>query len=355
MRAWVEAGDDNPNRTFTVKSCDDTVLTFADGTEVTVNKYLEANGVLNTSKGTAPTTGSTAGMNSKVGLPSFAFNTTVPGTCYVKIKKEGTIAETCRHRIVFATASSSTTQSSASAPDGTIEELSYEVNKAGSFFIYDVSGSGKFSIYAVRFVPKYQEVTIGSTGYATIGNTTGQHLAKPEGVSVYSARATSSTTVTLTSVTAVRAGEGYVVKGTPGTYKFYATATDPGASQKGGEMVRVKDAIVNFPASVDETEDEVTTTYYQYILAADGGTAKFFAPDGTSTLAAGKAYLKTTTSLSSGGARGFDIVIEGETTAINSVATKPINDGKYYNLQGIEVAQPTKGLYIVNGKKVIIK
>ena len=28
---------------------------------------------------------------------------------------------------------------------------------------------------------------------------------------------------------------------------------------------------------------------------------------------------------------------------------------KYYNLQGIEVAHPVKGIYIHNGKKVIVK
>jgi len=30
-------------------------------------------------------------------------------------------------------------------------------------------------------------------------------------------------------------------------------------------------------------------------------------------------------------------------------------DGNFYNLAGQRVAQPAKGLYIVNGKKVIIK
>ena len=30
-------------------------------------------------------------------------------------------------------------------------------------------------------------------------------------------------------------------------------------------------------------------------------------------------------------------------------------DGEFYNLAGQRVAQPTKGLYIVNGKKVVIK
>lgn len=41
-------------------------------------------------------------------------------------------------------------------------------------------------------------------------------------------------------------------------------------------------------------------------------------------------------------------------TGINTVAAVK-NDGKYYNLRGQVVANPTKGLYIINGKKVVIK
>ena len=32
-----------------------------------------------------------------------------------------------------------------------------------------------------------------------------------------------------------------------------------------------------------------------------------------------------------------------------------MNNGKYYTLQGIEVDHPTKGVYIKNGKKVIVR
>lgn len=43
-------------------------------------------------------------------------------------------------------------------------------------------------------------------------------------------------------------------------------------------------------------------------------------------------------------------------TGINAVKREAItNNGEYYNLAGQRVAQPTKGLYIVNGKKVIVK
>ena len=73
------------------------------------------------------------------------------------------------------------------------------------------------------------------------------------------------------------------------------------------------------------------------------------------TLAANKAYLAIPTGT---GARALNIVFddEQETTAIESVAPQTLHmDNVYYNLRGQRVAQPTKGLYIVNGKKVIIK
>ena len=52
----------------------------------------------------------------------------------------------------------------------------------------------------------------------------------------------------------------------------------------------------------------------------------------------------------------FDDLIEGnETTGIKELETEVLNNNKYYNLQGIEVAYPVKGIYIHNGKKVIVK
>lgn len=52
----------------------------------------------------------------------------------------------------------------------------------------------------------------------------------------------------------------------------------------------------------------------------------------------------------------FDDLADGnETTGIKELETKKVNNNKYYNLQGIEVAHPVKGIYIHNGKKIIVK
>ena len=52
----------------------------------------------------------------------------------------------------------------------------------------------------------------------------------------------------------------------------------------------------------------------------------------------------------------FDDLVDGnEATGIKELETENLNNNKYYNLQGIEVACPVKGIYIHNGKKVIVK
>lgn len=71
-------------------------------------------------------------------------------------------------------------------------------------------------------------------------------------------------------------------------------------------------------------------------------------------LKAGKAYLNTTYDVAATtGARELKIVFDGETTGIKAIET--VNDKSVYDLQGRRVAAPTKGLYIINGKKAIVK
>lgn len=44
-----------------------------------------------------------------------------------------------------------------------------------------------------------------------------------------------------------------------------------------------------------------------------------------------------------------------EVSGISNVSAEVVEDGSYYTLQGVKVAQPNKGIYIKNGKKIIIK
>ena len=73
------------------------------------------------------------------------------------------------------------------------------------------------------------------------------------------------------------------------------------------------------------------------------------------TLAAGKAYLKTDANAAPAPALTIGFGDEG-TTGIRSIDNGQLTiDNVYYDLSGRRVAEPTKGVYIVNGKKVVIK
>ena len=80
-----------------------------------------------------------------------------------------------------------------------------------------------------------------------------------------------------------------------------------------------------------------------------------FHPVNAGTIAAGKAYLPAS-AVPAASAPELAIVFDGQTTGIQGVeAQKQVENGVFYNLAGQRVAQPTKGLYIVNGKKVVVK
>lgn len=91
-------------------------------------------------------------------------------------------------------------------------------------------------------------------------------------------------------------------------------------------------------------------------IAANGGYILkdgVFQPALAGTLPAGKAYLNIAVPAGAPILNlGFD-----DATGIESIAKSQelTANGQYYNLAGQRVAQPTKGLYIVNGKKYIVK
>lgn len=88
-----------------------------------------------------------------------------------------------------------------------------------------------------------------------------------------------------------------------------------------------------------------TDDKYNYIL--NGGA--FYAAAGQ-TVGTNKAYLQISEAVPAG-ARVI-VFDDNETTGIKNL-TPALNEGAVYDLQGRKVMNPAKGLYIVNGKKVI--
>ena len=92
-----------------------------------------------------------------------------------------------------------------------------------------------------------------------------------------------------------------------------------------------------------------------YVLAIEGGKAVFqLVKTNSASMSAGQAYLQIPKRTSD--ARSLRIVFDDETTGVADVRGK-MEDvrGDFFNLQGQRVDTPKKGLYIVNGKKVVIK
>jgi hypothetical protein len=113
----------------------------------------------------------------------------------------------------------------------------------------------------------------------------------------------------------------------------------------------VNDLVAGTGAAVYTSEDISETTYYNYILNNVSGIGFYKANN--QIVASNRAYLHTTFNVDPGSGARMTMVFADETTGIKDVNTTSNN--RYFDLQGRSVAQPTKGLYIVNGKKVIKK
>ena len=149
--------------------------------------------------------------------------------------------------------------------------------------------------------------------------------------------------VMLMRVNSVPAGTGLILMGEAGTYEVpYSTSTAFYTNLLKG---------VTASTTINPTDGSNTN----FILANGTNGIGFYAVSSSGELAAGKAYLQLPTSAAQ--AKSVKMVFEDETTGIveNYEFENKNNDGTVYDLMGRKVKNMTKGMYIMNGKKVIIK
>ena len=187
-------------------------------------------------------------------------------------------------------------------------------------------------IYRVDKANTY-DVAIGATGYKTLISAVSASL--PAGLTAYKAVSAGEGKVQLTSVPSIKAGSAYVLKGTAST-NYTLTVTDSPEDPTGNIL----------EVSTETTGNGV------YVLA-NGTSGPGFYKWAGGALGAGRAIVPASAVSSAHEFLEFSFD-ESDVTAIENVEVKKAN-GQYFNLAGQRVAQPTKGLYIVNGKKVIIK
>ena len=145
-----------------------------------------------------------------------------------------------------------------------------------------------------------------------------------------------NTSVTLEKVDQVPEGAGVILKRVGGKNSATVNVIPSAAALEGNQLVGATEAVTL----------ETLLAANAYILAGQ----KFckVAANASGVLAKGKAYLAVPNNVKAA-TLSFSI---GELTGVESIEAQSKADStEIYNIQGIRVKQPAKGLYIINGKK----
>ena len=201
------------------------------------------------------------------------------------------------------------------------------------------SGSANVKTVTVYYSTPTYSITMGDEGYMTYCNQNAA-ISFGEGLEAYIVSSVSANNATLTPVTKVPVGTPVVLKGTAGskTLTIEASADEVGTNK----LYRS-----------NGTSAKNSDSRNVYALAKKEGVVGFYKMKDDVIVPEGKCYLSVSKT-SAPDFLGFDF--GNEATGINTLnVERGTLNGEVYNLNGQRVAQPTKGLYIVNGKKVVIK
>lgn len=104
------------------------------------------------------------------------------------------------------------------------------------------------------------------------------------------------------------------------------------------------------------TEISTARATGEYILSKVDGVVGFYKRGEGKKILANRAYLQLDEDISEGGEiKGFYLDFDGIATDINGIENVPSSTDAIYNIAGQRVKAAQKGLYIINGKKVLVK
>lgn len=223
--------------------------------------------------------------------------------------------------------------------DGTITEAAMTFNE-GTVIKAKGSDSNIILDYILLEKVTSEDVAVSAIKFATYVPVI--NVVAPADVKVYTAKVNEAkSAVVLTEVPA----NSVIAKGTPvlvgaeeGSYTFEASA---------GEAATVADN--DLKAATADTKGDGSTIY---ALVEQDGKAVFAPLVEGVAVSVGHAYLELPADSAT---RFYSIQFGGETTGINEVNAAAKADGAYYTLQGVKTSKAAKGIYIHNGKKVVIK
>ena len=159
----------------------------------------------------------------------------------------------------------------------------------------------------------------------------------------------------MTKSTSIAANEGVILAGTPGTTYTYRIAESAVAKLADNKVMPVREDTLLYQTETDGKSNWTLQSDYKLHLTQDA-----------KTIYCGRAYVHEINETGVQGAKPvvFGLSLDDEdgnnsnnTTGIDSVENKKADEENvYYTLSGVRVINPTeKGVYIKNGKKVIIR
>ena len=160
----------------------------------------------------------------------------------------------------------------------------------------------------------------------------------------------------MTKSTSIAANEGVILAGTPGTTYTYRIAESAVAKLADNKVMPVREDTLLYQTETDGKSNWTLQSDYKLHLTQDA-----------KTIYCGRAYVHETNEPGVQGAKSvvFGLSLDDEdgnmtndATGIESIdaAGKADEDNVYYTISGVRVVNPTeKGVYIKNGKKVIVR
>ena len=202
----------------------------------------------------------------------------------------------------------------------------------------------------VEMRPDEITITINQYGSATFCSDLALDFSNVEGLKAYAATGykSNSQVVTLTRVQTAEAGVGLFLKGEPGEYVVpVIESTDEHSLNL---------LVGTLEQTVVNSTDGAMSNYKFTILPGDE-TPMFYPFEDNTTLSAGKAYLQIPTAwLPVTAQKSLSIRFDdGTTTDVDELKGESGEVKTVYDLQGRIVENPTSGIYIIDGKKVVIK
>ena len=166
-----------------------------------------------------------------------------------------------------------------------------------------------------------------------------------EGLTAYTAKYNEANdAVALTPVKKVAAHTGLILKGEAGnTYTLPILASD----EAGLEAVTDNQLVDCVDAVWSSSHDK------DYFLF----NGKFVKSENAGWALPGKSYLYISSGRRPNNSESpLRVYVDNTATAINGITNNPVvKDEAYYNLQGVKVQRPQHGVFIHNGKKVVLK